>query len=745
MTRLARYLKPYFPALVLAIALLFAQANAELALPDYMSRIVDVGIQRGGIDTTAPLVIRAEQLDRMMPFLSASDAELVQSSYSLVGSSDPARADLVSQNPDLTGDDFYLRNELSADDLTRLEDVMKTGMLVVAGLYGGLGQAGGVGGSLLALPEGMSAFAGQDPAAALEALPDQMKARIPQMIKDQFSQLEPMIVDQGASVLVKAEYEALGMNMARIQRSYMLRTGALMLLLTLASAVATITVGFIAGRVAAGFARDVRFAAFERVESFSNREIDKFSTASLITRSTNDVTQIQMVTFMLVRMVFYAPIIGVGGIIRAIGKSSSMWWVIALAVGVLLMLVLVVYFIAVPKFKLMQKLVDRLNLVSRESLAGLMVIRAFSREQYEEDRFDSANQDLTSTTLFVNRVMVVMMPVMMLIMNGLSVLVIWVGAQQIAASDLQVGDMMAFLQYTMQIVMAFLMLSMMFVILPRASVSAGRIADVLETDPSINDPDEPGEFGESFDGSIEFRNVTFRYPNAEEDVLHDISFTARPGEVTAVIGATGSGKSTIVKLIPRFYDVTGGQILIGGKDIREVRQHELRDRMGYVPQKATLFSGTVESNLRYADESAEDVVVQRAIDVAQAREFVDERTEGLQADIAQAGANISGGQKQRLSIARALVGNRPIYLFDDSFSALDFKTDSALRRALAEQSGGSTRLLVTQRVATVKGADRIIVLDDGRIAGQGTHTELMESCETYREIAYSQLTEEELS
>jgi ATP-binding cassette, subfamily B, multidrug efflux pump len=435
----------------------------------------------------------------------------------------------------------------------------------------------------------------------------------------------------------------------------------------------------------------------------------------------------------------------VGGVIRAIGKNSSMWWVIAAAVGVLVVLVFVVYKVAVPKFKLMQKLMDRLNLVSRESLSGMMVIRAFSMEQHEEDRFGKVNTDLTDTTLFVNRVMVVMMPVMMLIMNGVSLLVIWVGAHQVAESAMQVGDVMAFLQYTMQIVFAFLMLSMMFIMLPRAAVSAERVAEVLETEPGIKDPAVPEVYGSQFEGTVEFRNVSFRYPSAEADVLHDISFTARPGQTTAFIGATGSGKSTIVNLIPRFYDVTEGSILVGGKDIRTVAQHDLHEQLGYVPQKPSLFSGTIESNLKYADENADETAVAAAVQIAQADEFIAERPDGLQADMAQAGANVSGGQKQRLSIARALVKQPPIYLFDDSFSALDFKTDAALRRALADKAGESTRLVVTQRVATVKTADQIIVLDNGRIVGKGTHRELMDGCETYREIALSQLTEEELA
>ncbi len=481
------------------------------------------------------------------------------------------------------------------------------------------------------------------------------------------------------------------------------------------------------------------------MENFSSTEFDKFSTASLITRSTNDITQIQMVVIMMMRMVIYAPIIGIGGVIRAIGKSANMWWIIALAVVVLLGLILTVFSIALPKFKIIQNLIDRLNLVTRENLSGMMVIRAFNMQDFEENRFDKANKNLTSTLLFINRVMVVMMPVMMMVMNGVMLPIIWVGAHQVAKSTMQVGDMMAFMQYAMQIVFAFLMLSMMFIILPRASVSGDRIADVLETEPVIKDPQTPKQFPEPFKGTIEFRNVCFRYPGAEEDVLHNITFTAQPGQTTAFIGTTGSGKSTIVSLIPRFYEVTEGAVYVDGIDIREVTQHDLRDRIGYVPQKSNLFSGTIESNLLYADENASDEELKLAADIAQASEFITAKPEGMQTEIAQGGMNVSGGQKQRLSIARALVKKAPIYIFDDSFSALDFKTDAALRKALKEHTGSSTLLIVTQRIATIKNAEQIIVLDEGTIVGKGTHDELMKDCEVYRGIALSQLSKEELA
>ncbi len=589
------------------------------------------------------------------------------------------------------------------------------------------------------IPPGMDVF------ELLKIMPAEQLTEMSARMNEMFAALGDNMINQMAVSAVKTEYEALGMDTGKLQTDYIVRTGGIMLLISLLGGAATIAVGFLASRTAAGAARDIRGEVFKKVESFSNVEFDQFSTASLITRSTNDVTQIQMVIFMIIRMVLFAPIIGIGGVIRAIDKSANMWWIIALAVIVLLGLILIVFSISLPKFQIMQSLIDRLNLVTRENLSGMMVIRAFNKQEDELERFDKANWDLTQTSLFVARVMVTMMPVMMLLMNGLSVGIIWVGAHQVAEANIQVGDMMAFLQYAMQIVFAFLMMSMMFIFLPRAAVSGGRIADVLETEAVIKDPENPKQFSDPFVNQIEFRNVSFRYPGALDDVLHDISFTARPGETTAIIGSTGCGKSTVINLIPRFYDVTEGAIYLDGHDIREVRQSDLRNKIGYVPQKGTLFSGTIESNLLYADENASSEMLKEAADVAQASEFIFDKPEGLKAEIAQGGSNVSGGQKQRLAIARALVKRPPIYIFDDSFSALDFKTDSALRKELKEKTGDSTVMIVTQRVATVKNADQIIVLDEGRVVGEGKHHDLMETCETYREIALSQLSEEELA
>lgn len=525
---------------------------------------------------------------------------------------------------------------------------------------------------------------------------------------------------------------------------YILQEGGKMLLVALLGAVCTILVGFLSARLAAGTARNLRHDVFRKVERFSNAEFDRFSTASLITRTTNDIQQIQMLSVMALRFVFYAPIMGVGGVVKAVTKSPNLSWIIAVAVLVVIGLVLVLFSLSVPKFKLVQKLVDRLNLVTRESLTGMMVIRAFNTQKREEERFDEVNRDLTKTNLFVNRLMVFMMPVMMFVMNAVQITIIWIGAGQVDAGAIQVGDMMAFMQYAMQIIMSFLMISVMFIMLPRASVSAERINEVLDTEPVIQDKDAPKHFPSDFKGVVEFHNVTFTYPGASEPVLNDINFVAKPGETTAFIGSTGSGKSTLVNLIDRFYDVSTGHISIDGVDIRDVTQHELHEKIGFVPQKGVLFSGTIASNLRYGKEDAAEEELVAASRIAQAAEFIDEKENRYDSDIAQGGGNVSGGQKQRLSIARALVKQAPIYIFDDSFSALDFKTDAALRRALKQETGESTVLIVAQRISTIMGAEQIIVLDEGRIVGKGTHRELLQNCAVYREIAQSQLSEEEL-
>lgn len=748
MLRLAKYLKPYLLMILVAVVLLFIQANSDLALPDYMSRIVNNGIQQGGVENAVPTAIRASQMDRLVTFLSASDQSLVLDHYQRVDSSSADYDRYVQEYPALASEPVYVLKSSTQEVIAQLNPVMGRGLLVVSGLETALADPtkaaamGGQGFDLSKLPPGTDLW------QMLAKLPAATRAQIADKINSQFTTLGDSMVIQAAVKVVKSEYQALGMDTARLQSAYILRIGGIMLLLSLLSAACTVSVSYLSARTAAGLARDVRRDVFRKVESFSNTEFDRFSTASLITRSTNDVTQVQMFVIMMIRMVFYAPIMGVGGIIRAMAKDSSMWWLIAVAVVMLISLVVIVFSIAQPKFKLIQSLIDRLNLVMRENLSGMMVIRAFNKQEVEEKRFDVANIDLTRINLFVNRIMVIMFPLMMLIMNGLSIAILWIGAHQVAEARMQVGDMMAFMQYAMQIVFSFLMMSFMFIILPRASVSAGRISEVLATDPVICDPEQPRAFrpatGAALSGLVEFRNVSFRYPHADEDVLHDISFTARPGQMTAFIGSTGSGKSTVINLIPRFYDVTDGAILVDGTDIREVSQHDLHEKIGYVPQKSNLFSGTIESNLRYADEDASEAELKEAIETAQASEFVESNPEGMAAEIAQGGTNVSGGQKQRLAIARALVKKPPIFIFDDSFSALDFRTDAALRRALKEKTADSTILVVTQRVSTVKNADQIIVLDEGKLMGKGTHQELMQSCETYREIALSQLSAEEL-
>ncbi len=749
MLRLVRYLKPYRLLILLAVVLLFVQAMCDLALPDYLSKIVNVGIQQGGVTEAAPQAIRASEMNRVVLFLSDADKARVLGDYTLVDkASSPDYATLVTTYPALANQPIYVRKSLSADESAWLDPVFGKAFVTVGGIEqmmadptkaAALGGTSGMPIDPSKLPPGTDVF------TVLASLPADQRAQINAAIDQRYKALGPSMTTQSAALMAKAEYKSLGMDTTQLQTTYILNTGGLMLLISLLGAACIIAVGFLSARTAAGLARDLRRFVFTKVESFSSAEFDRFSTASLITRSTNDITQIQMLVLTMVRMTIYAPIIGIGGVIRAVGKSPNMWWIIAVAVLVLIGMISVVFSLSLPKFRRIQGLIDRLNLVMRENLSGMMVIRAFNRQGFELDRFDRANTDVTGTMLFVNRVMVVMFPMMMLIMNGLSIAIIWVGAHQVAESNIQVGDMMAFLQYAMQILFAFLMLSFMFIILPRASVAGDRVADVLATEPSIHDAPRPERFPEPFQGVVEFQDVSFRYPGAEEDVLRDVSFTARPGQMTALIGATGSGKSTLVNLIPRFYEVTEGAIRVSGVDIRRVSQHDLRDKIGYIPQKATLFTGTIESNLRYADEDAREDALAEAVEISQAADFVSARPEGMAAEIAQGGQNVSGGQKQRLSIARALVKKPPIYILDDAFSALDFKTDAALRRALKAHTGDSTLLVVTQRVSTIKNADQIIVLDEGRVVGKGTHRELLAKCETYREIASSQLSLEELS
>lgn len=753
MLKLARYLKPYLGAVVLTIALLFAQANADLALPDYMSRIVNVGIQQGGIDSPVPAAIPEERARKALAFSTREERDLALSVLSLAHPGEADHEAALRRYPGAAGTGLYLAEGKSrkswdvrvegiwARAMATLLFMEERGGLAVPAVPGAPGAPSPMGG--MAIPPGV------DMATMLDSLPEERKSAMLAPLNARLDSLDPSMLEQIAIRSVTKELESLGTDMDALRRSTIFSYGFAMLLLTLMSAAATIIVGYLSARVAAGFARDLRREVFSRVEHFSFAEMDRFSTASLITRSTNDINQLQQVSMIMMRMVFYAPIIGIGGVIRAMSKATGMWWIIALAVGVLIAVIATVFTIAVPRFKRIQKLVDALNLVVRENLSGMMVIRAFGMQEHEAKRFDRANRDLTDTMLFVTRVTAVMMPIMMLIMNLVSVLIIWTGAHEIAAGSLAVGDMMAFMQYSMQIFFAFLMMSFMFIILPRASVSGERIAEVLATEPVIVDPENPVHLPAKVKGELRFEHVSFRYPGAGEDVLHEISFVAKPGTTTAIIGTTGAGKSTLVSLVPRFYDPSAGRILLDGIDVRQLAQSELRASIGFVPQKSTLFQGTVATNMRYANPSAGEAQIEKALSMAQAADFTADKGGAEAVEIAQGGTNVSGGQRQRLAIARALMrsgsGKTPVFIFDDSFSALDYATDTKLRRALKSGLTHATVIIVTQRVATIRDADQILVLDEGRLVGAGRHRELMEQCEVYRDIALSQLKQEELA
>ncbi len=741
MLKIIKYLKPYTLMIAVSIMLLFVQAMSQLALPGYMSDIVNKGLQQGGIDSAVPEAVRQSRMDKLMLFMNDRQKRQVKNAYTLADTSSNNYNEMVKKYPAIKEQPVYVLKDPEAENEEWLGLLMGKALMAAAGLE--KVQAGEFEGNMqideMSIPEGADLF------ELFKKMPVEQRKRITDAMNQKFIAMGESMIVQSASLAIKAEYEALGMDTAKIQSRYIVTTGIIMLLISLLAGACTVLVGYFSSKTGAGLARDLRRKLFARVESFSNTEFDRFSTASLITRTTNDITQVQMLIIIMLRMVFLAPLMGIGGIIMALNKSVSMAWIIVLAVVILLGLIITVFSVAMPKFRRMQKLVDRLNLVMRENLLGMMVIRAFNTRKFEEQRFDKANTDLADTTLFINRVMVVMFPAMMFIMNGVMLLIVWTGAHQIANSSMQVGDMMAFMQYTMQIIFSFLMLSMMFIMIPRASISAQRIEEVITTEPDIKDPDNPVHFTGDSKGVVEFRNVSFRFAGAEERVLKDISFTAIPGKTTAIIGPTGSGKSTLVNLILRFYDVTDGSILMDGIDVRNLLQHELRERIGYVPQKSSLFSGTIGSNLRYADEGAPDERIRRCAEISQVMDFINDSKKGLETQISQGGANVSGGQKQRLSIARALVKNPPVYIFDDSFSAVDFKTDAALRKALKDRTSQSTLIIVAQRISTIMNAEQIIVLDKGRITGKGTHHELLESCSVYREIALSQLSKEELA
>ena len=739
MLKLLKYLKKSIVPILVIVLFLIGQAVCDLSLPDYTSKVVNVGIQQGGVENPVPDVIRATEMDKLMLFMNESDKNTVLSNYNHLD-----KASLSDK--DLTGDEtIYELNTKDKKTIEELSNIFGKPMLIVEGFESDSKETKKMKEQMMAnLPPQMIQNGDVDVFQVFSLMPEEELSEMRKTIDEKFSDMPDSIITQSAISYVKGEYKNLGIDTDKLQTNYMFLAGAKMLGIALLSALATIVVGFLGARVAATLGKNLRSKVFNKVMSFSNTEMDKFSTASLITRSTNDIQQVQMLMVMMLRVVIYSPIIAIGGIIKVTKTNTSMTWIIAVAVIAILSLVMILFIVVMPKFKVVQKLVDRVNLVTREILTGIPVIRAFSTQKYEEKRFDKANLDLTKTNIFVNRVMACMMPAMMLVMNGISVIIMWNGAHGVDSGAMQVGDMMAFIQYTMQIIMSFLMISAISIMLPRAAVCVQRVDEVISTDLIIEDKEQTENFKEDKKGYIEFNNVSFKYPNAEEDVLSDISFVAKPGETTAFIGSTGSGKSTLINLIPRFYDVTEGSIKVDGVDVRNVSQHDLREKIGYVPQKGILFSGTIDSNLRYGREEATDVEIVRAAEIAQAMEFISSKPERFETEISQGGTNVSGGQKQRLSIARAIAKNPEIYIFDDSFSALDFKTDSALRKALKQETSDSTVLIVAQRISTILHADQIIVLDEGKVVGKGTHNELLKNCEVYKQIALSQLSKEEL-
>lgn len=747
MKKLLKYLRPFAGAIIVAIMLLFVQAISDLSLPSYMSNIVNIGIQQKGIEDAVPKAIKSSELNKLLLFTNSDDKKVVEDNYKLIRKEELSNDDYekyIKQYPELANEDIYVLDTKSKDVKKKLNEILGRPMLITSLFESGdATKVMGDSGNVMAAPEGVD-MANMDPFMMLSNMPEEQVLEIIKGINEKLDEMPESMVTQSAVTYVREQYKELGIDIDKVQTNYLFMAGAKMLGVALIGTIAAVIVTFIAARIAAALGRNLRKDVFNKVVGFSNAEFDRFSTASLITRTTNDIQQIMMLIVMGLRIVFYAPILGIGGIVKVVKSGAGMGWVIVVAVVSILSLVAVLFVFAIPKFKMVQKLVDKLNLVTRESLTGMLVIRAFSTEKYEEEKFERANMNLTKTNLFVNRAMSMMMPLMMFIMNGVTLLIVWVGSHRVDSGVMQVGDMMAFMQYVMQIIMAFLMISMVSVILPRALVSAGRVSEVLNTDIAIKNIENPVSFKVEEKGEIEFKNVSFKYPGADEYILKDINFKAKSGETTAFIGSTGSGKSTLINLIPRFYDVTSGEILIDGENIKNVSLHDLREKIGFVPQKGMLFSGTIESNLKYGGEHISDEYMHKAAEIAQATEFISSKESGFNTEISQGGTNVSGGQKQRLAIARALAKNSEIFIFDDSFSALDFKTDAKLRKAINEELSDSTLLIVAQRISTIMNADQILVLDEGKVVGKGTHKELMENCEVYRQIALSQLSKEEL-
>ena len=743
MLKLIKHLKGSVCSIILIVGLLIIQAVCDLSLPDYTSNIVNIGIQQGGVENALPKAIRKSELEKLTMFMDSKDKKEVENNYKLLDKNDLSQSEYdkyLKKYPDLKNEDIYTLNIKDEKNTDEINNIMGKSILIASGLEENKADI-----LKQMSAQGLPVDKNTDIVDVFKMMPQEQIQGIQKEMTKKFDDLPESMITQAAVSYVQNEYKAIGMNTDKLQNNYILVAGAKMVGVALVSMASTVCVGYLGARVAAKMGRNLRKQVFSKVVSFSNNELDKFSTASLITRSTNDIQQVQMLMVMLLKVVFYAPILALGGVIKVLNTDTSMAWIIGVAVLAILSVVLLLFGLVMPRFKVAQKLVDRLNLVTREILTGMLVIRAFNTEKHEEKRFDKANTDLTKTNMFVNRAMSMMMPTMMLIMNIITILIVYNGAKSVDAGSMQVGNMMAFIQYTMQIIMSFLMISMVSIMLPRALISIQRIDEILITDNSIKDIDNEVSIDEDKKGIIEFKNVCFRYPNAEEDVLSNISFTANAGETTAFIGSTGSGKSTLVNLIPRFYDVTSGEISIDGIDIKDLKQYDLREKIGYVPQKAVLFSGTIDSNLRYGKVDATNEEIEKASRISQAKEFIEAKPDKLESEIAQGGTNVSGGQKQRLSIARAIAKEPEIYIFDDSFSALDLKTDKALRKSLNEETKDATVLIVAQRISTIMNADKIVVLDEGKVVGCGTHNELIENCQVYQEIALSQLSKEELS
>lgn len=749
MLKIMKYLKKSAVSVVAIIILLLIQALCDISLPDYTSKIVNVGIQQGGIENAVPEVIKENELKRLLMFVDNDDKDTVEDAYTLVKSGDTSDEnydEYVEKYPKLETENVYVLKEIDKEKNEKLNEILGKPEMALLAIEKDGEESKKIKEGILKMMPPQAAMVMKDKSLIeiMKTMPEEQLDSIRKEMFKKFDSMPDSIITQSAIAYVNNEYKSIGIDLDNLQNKYILKSGGQMLGIAILSMFVTIIVTYLAAKVAATLGKILRNNVYEKVMSFSNEEMKKFSTASLITRSTNDIQQIQMMMVMILRFIFYAPMMAMMGIFKVINTNVSMSWIIGVAVLCIVFLLGILFTFVMPKFKLVQDLVDRLNLVSREIITGIMPIRAFSNQKHEEERFDKANGDLTKVNIFVNRIMSCMMPAMMLVMNLIAVLIVYKGTYSIDAGTMQVGDMMAFIQYTMQIIMSFLVIAMMSVMIPRASVSAGRICEVIETEPTIEDPKNAKEFSGNKKGVVEFKNVSFKYPDAEEEILSDISFTAKPGETTAFIGSTGSGKSTLINLIPRFFDVTEGQILVDGVDIREVTQKNLREKIGYVPQKGILFTGTIASNLRYGNPDATDEEIREAAEIAQATEFIDSKPEGFDTKIAQGGTNVSGGQKQRLSIARAIAKNPEIYIFDDSFSALDLKTDAALRKALKKKTGNSTVLIVAQRISTILHAEQIIVLDEGKVIGKGTHEELLKNCEVYKQIALSQLSKEEL-